>query len=489
MIASIISFSLKSMLCSGVFMAYYMLALKNAQMNGFNRVYLLTAALLSLLLPFAEFELYKVVPVEIPAFPLLHISGKATEELLVNPAATYQYNWQLILTIAYFTVTAAMVLRLVVKSIKIYSLKSKGLQVKTDGFLLVETDDPRAPFSFINMLFWPRHMRQDSPEGKGILMHELAHIKQHHTIDKIFMQIILAASWLNPFNWLIRNELWLQHEFIADRYAIKDRDTETFAKMLLYGVTGSGKLSIVSPFFQSPVKRRLLMLAQPGKCTYRFLRGLLAVPLVLITAFLMAANTKKPVHISRSPNKIVIVLDAAHGGEDAGGKSVFGYQEKDLTLAICKKMAALSKEYNIEVITTRDEDVFPTLKQRLSTSNSSTDAALFLSVHVNKSSATDPRGNDYEIGINPKGSNYDMSILLASSIANKLKIQKLPVKVVDHGAAYLIKENKHPALLIECGNLDDADNIALLSDNDRTETLCRNILSGIVEYNTSIGTK
>jgi N-acetylmuramoyl-L-alanine amidase len=121
------------------------------------------------------------------------------------------------------------------------------------------------------------------------------------------------------------------------------------------------------------------------------------------------------------------------------GKSVYGYQEKDLTLSICKKLVALSKEYNIEIITTRDNDAAYTLEERLNKSNS-TDASVFLSVHLKKSTTTDSRDNSYELGINPKSSNYSKSILLASAIASKLKTQALPVNVVDHGKAYIIPQ-------------------------------------------------
>lgn len=482
MIASILLFSLKSVICSAVFAGYYMMALKNARMNSFNRVYLLAAALLSLLLPFARFEVHNIGPVAVAGFPLLHITAKGAEEVFTETAATNRFNWQAVLVTAYFTVSIVMILQLVIKSIWAYSLRRKGQSMTEEGFVLIKTDDPRAPFSFMNMLFWPTHMRQDSPEGQGILLHELAHIKQHHTLDKILMQIMLAACWLNPFNWLIKKELWLQHEFLADKDAVKDRDSETFARMLLYGVTHSSNRSIINPFFQSPVKRRLLMLTRPAG-TYGFLRGFLSVPVLLMVTGLLAANTKESTVVSGSAKKIVMVLDAAHGGEDGGGKSIYGYVEKDLTLAVCKKLVSLSKEYNIEIITTRDGDAYPSLEERLRISNG-TDAAIFISVHMKKS--TD---NDYELGVNPLSENYNKSILLASSIANKLKNQKIPVKVVDQGKAYIMRGNTHPALIMECGNLDDADNIALLKDDARAEILCRNILSGIVDYYSRAATK
>ncbi len=481
MIESILNFSLKSMTCSGVFVAYYLLVLKHTKMHSFTRIYLLSATFLSLLLPFAKFEFFDVFPAVIPDFPLLDVSAVGANETHTSETIAHQFNWQLLLVILYYTVGIVMVLKLVAKFIWVHYLKMGGVKIKNDGFLLIKTDDPRAPFSFLNMVFWPKEMRQDNPEGISILMHELAHVRQHHTLDKVFMQLMLAASWLNPFNWLIKKEIWLQHEFFADRYAIKDGNSETFAKMLLYSVTNSSNGSIISPFFQSNISRRLTMLSKPAVNTYGFMRRFLSIPLLFAIIFLLSSNTQNS-KIIGSQKRIVLVLDAAHGGEDVGGESIYGQLEKDLTLALCKKIETLSGQYNIGILTTRDVDANYTLEQRLNISNKAEDA-IFISVHVRKNPASNLNDNSYELGVNPESSNYSKGIILASAIANKMKIQKVPVKVVNHRMANVLNGNKHPALIIECGNLDDAYNITLLSDENLREVLCRNILTGIVDYN------
>lgn len=483
---SILSFSLKSALGAAVFVGYYMLALKNARMHRFNRAYLLIAAALSLLLPFTGFEMLRVSPVALPDFPLLKISATGTAEAFTNAASPNSISWPAVFTAGYFAVTLLMLLGLAAKSTGIYFLKSKGQSETKDGFVLVKTDDPRAPFSFMNLLFWPTHLRQYGPEGQSILMHELAHIRQRHTLDKLFIQLILAACWLNPFNWLIRKELWLQHEFLADEYAIGDRDGESFARMLLQSAINTHGPSIINPFFQSPVKRRFLMLTRPARNSYSLLRRFLSIPVLLSAAVLLSAHKTPHAGAAHSAKKIVLVLDAAHGGNDAGGKSVYGYVEKDFTLALCQKLVVLSTEYNIQAITTRTEDVYPSLQERVQKSNSN-NADVFLSVHINQSSAV--RDNTYQLGINPKSRYRDETMLLASAVAGRLKTQHLPVEIVDHSMAYILRENKRPALLIECGNLDDADNVALLKDEARTETLCRNILRGIVDYKAKLNAK
>jgi N-acetylmuramoyl-L-alanine amidase len=416
---------------------------------------------------------------------LLHVTGFGAQEGILEATGARSFNWQAISGQLYFTISVMMVLGLIMRSIQLYRLKTKGRPEQREGFLLIRTDDPRAPFSFMNMLFLPTHMREDNPEGRSILMHELAHIRQHHTLDKLAMELILAACWLNPFNWLIKKELWLQHEFLADKYAIADGNSEAFARMLLYSVSNASNRSVLSPFFQSPIKRRLSMLSRPDGSGYGFWRSVLSIPVLLTAILLLAVNAKTSTAFP-SPKKVIVVLDAAHGGNDAGVKSAYGHQEKDFTLALCKKLTALSKDYNIEIIPTRTEDMSASLQDRVQKSNSN-NADIFLSMHINQSSAV--RDNTYQIGVNPKSGQYSKTMLLASSIAAKLRAQKLPVEVVDLSMSYVLRENSRPALLIECGNLDDADNIALLKDEARSETLCRNILSGIVDYNARLSTK
>lgn len=479
MIEPVFVFILKSVMCSALLMAYYLLVLKNAKMYTFNRFYLLGTAILSIVLPLVKLKVPGVDAVTVPDIPILGITGTGTEIAFTETTGHTLLNWQLLLAIAYSLVSASLMLILIINIQRVYAIKKKGAQQRKEGFVLVLTDDKHAPFSFMNLLFWPSNLQQDSVEGSRILRHEMAHINQLHTLDKIFMQLVIAACWINPFNWFIKKELWLQHEFLADEHAIENGDSELFARVLLYGAANHLNVSIVNSFFQSPIKRRLLMLTKSGKNTRSLLRSFLSIPILLTAVFLLSANTQKTAAVSRSHKKILLVLDAAHGGKDAGGKGIYGDEEKDITLAICKKIVSLSKEYNVKIVTTRDEDTYPTLEERIQKCNS-TEGAIFLSVHVNQSSAV--RDNTYQLGVNPKGLHYDQSILLASSIAYKLKGQKLPVEIVDHSMAYILRENKRPAILIECGNLDDIANIARLKDEAQTEKLCRNLLSGIVDY-------
>ena len=91
---------------------------------------------------------------------------------------------------------------------------------------------------------------------------------------------------------------------------------------------------------------------------------------------------------ARVPGKYTIktiVIDPGHGGRDAGAVGrKFRLKERDLTLAISRKLKNILEDHGIRVIMTRDRDVFIPLEERVRIANSSgTD--LFVSIHINAS--------------------------------------------------------------------------------------------------------
>jgi beta-lactamase regulating signal transducer with metallopeptidase domain len=75
-------------------------------------------------------------------------------------------------------------------------------------------------FHFFNFIFWDEEIDIQTETGQQIFQHELVHVKEKHTLDKLFIQLLLVVFWCNPFFWLIRRELKLIHEFIADKKAV-----------------------------------------------------------------------------------------------------------------------------------------------------------------------------------------------------------------------------------------------------------------------------
>ena len=88
-----------------------------------------------------------------------------------------------------------------------------------------------------------------------------------------------------------------------------------------------------------------------------------------------------------------VVLDPGHGGPDTGATTVGGLQEKNLTLVLAQKTAALLEKEGIKAILTRNTDVQVPLLQRTALANFNR-ANLFLSIHLNSSPASSARGTE-----------------------------------------------------------------------------------------------
>jgi hypothetical protein len=144
---------------------------------------------------------------------------------------------------------------------RIYRLKQSRPGQRIGGCMLIEVRDRRAPFSFLKNLFWQEGADIHDPVQRKILDHELAHIRGGHTYDNLFAQTLAAVFWMNPFYWLIRRELQMVHEFIADDASVAAGDTETFALMLLRAYDDGRYLDPSHHFIHSPIKRRLRMIS------------------------------------------------------------------------------------------------------------------------------------------------------------------------------------------------------------------------------------
>ncbi len=118
--------------------------------------------------------------------------------------------------------------------------------------------------------------------GKQIFKHEVAHIQEKHTHDKLFVNILLIFFWCNPFFWLYRKELNMIHEFIADRKAVADRDTASFAAMILQATYPQHRFGLTNNFFYSPIKRRLLMLTKNNNPRVNYITRVMVLPLVVL---------------------------------------------------------------------------------------------------------------------------------------------------------------------------------------------------------------
>ncbi len=412
-------FLLKSIIISGLMFLYYWFILRNRKLHSFNRFYLLASVVVSIALPFVNFEWYSVSSLHSKtAVKILEAINSNEVEKIPLVKQSLFISFEMVLAGIYLLISAGMLLVLCGRIYWVYRIKAKNSKNRMEGYDMVYTDINKAPFSFMKTLFWKEGIDPEGRQGKQILRHELIHIKLKHSLDKLFMQLVLVAFWINPVYWLIKKELSMVHEFIADEGAIENSNTELFAEMLLVANYGNILPDIVHPFFYSPIKRRIMMLNNLNKASYSILRKLFVLPL-LFSAILLFSFSKKNVVLNRADRKIVMVIDAGHGGEDNGAIAKNGTAEKNMVLKIANKMTQMGEAYNIEVVPTRKGDEYPSLDARAQKANE-VHADLFVSIHINSSDENTVKHAPYEVIADGRGTQYTASSVLASAIIGRL---------------------------------------------------------------------
>jgi hypothetical protein len=286
---------LKTTVCSGILLGYYWLALRNKIYHGYNRFYLLTSVIISLIVPFIEFDFtHYSTRAASSTIKILQVVGSGNEYLdeIIVTAKANQLSGTQLAGLTYTLISLVFIAFLVNGLLRIRKLYKENLRTPFGNICIVDTTARDSPFSFFNLIFWNSGIDMDSETGRQVLKHELVHVREKHSIDKIFINVILAALWCNPFFWLIRRELNMIHEFIADKKSLREGDTATLALMILQTAYPLQNFPMTNQFFYSPIKRRLAMITKSKHSKAGYIARLLALPLFLFIVSAFTIKTK-----------------------------------------------------------------------------------------------------------------------------------------------------------------------------------------------------
>ncbi|SFW60331.1 M56 family metallopeptidase [Chitinophaga sancti] len=270
-----LTYIVKVLICSGVLYGYYALALKNSTLHVWNRIFLLLAPVFSLALPLVQFPFAQQEVV----MRMLEVNAYAPAPL-IKTAATFDIVP--LLYALYIGVVIVLLVRMVLSWRKLKLLAAQGEVQEEAGFTTIRHEGKVSPFSFFSRIFI------NDTLSAPILRHELAHVQGHHTIDKLVMEMLCAVCWYNPFFYLMKRELAMVHEFIADKAAASDMQAD-YAKVLLQTTLQAQSLAGVSTFGQSPVKRRITVLFSP-KTNYSFIKKTFIIPIAIVLLLVMGGQ-------------------------------------------------------------------------------------------------------------------------------------------------------------------------------------------------------
>ncbi len=481
-------FLLKMICSSAILFTYYWFFLRNNRFHAYNRFYLLGIVGLSVCLPMLKLNWWRPAAEEnsslVKLLQVVNGYPSAEHTILQNDSATWSATQ---MAFGFYLLISAVLAFFFVRAIlKIYLLKQQSPSHWHEQILFINTSDKRAPFSFFKNIFWNQDIALETATGQRILKHELVHVQEKHTHDKIFLNIVLILFWCNPVFWLLRKELHLIHEFIADKKAIEDGDTTAFAAMILASSYPKTNFNSINPFFYSPIKRRLQMLTKKNNPLASYISRLLVLPvLCMVVAIFSFSNHANEQSLSVA-KKIKVVINAGHGGTDAGatGNNV---QEKNITLLLAKKIKALNTDPNIELIFTRLEDIYQSPKEIAAFTNQQ-GADLFIALHISSGPMVEnPVGFPATVLVaKDQYENAFASKLFASALIGIFK-ENFNIPIADQpvqgqGSILVLQETKCPAVLIEAGDMRIRRDMDYLSSDEGQTAFAKNILKAIAQF-------
>jgi TonB-dependent SusC/RagA subfamily outer membrane receptor len=479
---------LKVVVCSGILYSYYHFALRNKVFHAWNRFYLLAMIPFSILLPLLEMNIIAPADNGSKIVSAMRIVAGADEYVLnVDSNSGIGWSAELVYLCLYLLVSFSIAVVFTIGLLKLVKMIRKYSPVLLENFYFLNTPEPGTPFSFFRYLVWNQEIPLDTENGRRILEHELVHIREKHSWDKIFIHIMLIFFWINPFFWLARQEMTMIHEFIADRKAVGNGDTEAFAKLILASSFPGHTSLLTHSFFQSSIKRRLAMISKKNNPLVAYVSRLMMIPVVFVMIFAFAVQSE-PTWAKGSPSvtsfgqKYTVVLDAGHGGEDAGAISG-NVKEKELSLALARMVKELNVNPDIELVLTRNSDQTTALADRVKMA-SDKNAQLFLSIHIASAPSPDQKGITAFISsrdLTRQQENVRFASLLLNNLSSVYAVDK-KIKQRENQGVWVLDKNVCPAVILECGYISNTDDRNYISSKANQEKIAKQILRSIEDY-------
>lgn len=184
-------------------------------------------------------------------------------EIVVGSEAVETGNRVFVLSewIGYLYLAGVLVLlvRLVIQAFSLYRLIVRMPEKEINGVRVKCLNVPSGPFSFFRWIFMnPAAVKED--EISEILTHEMAHVRQHHSVDVLLAEMVSICCWMNPFAWLLKREVRLNLEFLADRKVMEAGFATKSYQYHLLGLAYNHKYGLSNNFNFSHLKQRIIMM-------------------------------------------------------------------------------------------------------------------------------------------------------------------------------------------------------------------------------------
>jgi len=337
-----------------LFYLMYVLFLQKETFFTSNRWYFLTGLLLSLILPLITFT--KTIWIEPTPLPEVYEESIPLTYSQVEIPVQETIDWSLILMSAYILISILIILKIGMELVSFFKRIQKQNKQKESDYTLVDSNSAENPFSFFSYIVINKEMFTEE-ELEHILTHESIHVKQKHSFDVLLGKVFCAIFWVNPIIWFYRKAMLQNLEFIADNETFQQIENKyLYQKTLLKVVTHQHDLSITNQFYQSLIKKRIVMLHTNQSHKKNVWKYTTILP--LLVGFMLLFQIETVAQVKENPQKAHAVKVEAIGfswDKNATDEELKSDAEQLKSQGIDYKFSKIKRNKNGEIIAIKIE--------------------------------------------------------------------------------------------------------------------------------------
>jgi len=300
-----IFYIIKVILCTLFFFFIYVVLFEREKMHEFKRMYLLYSLVLSFVIPIVPLPLDIALPLLDRGIAHLYVGNDMMTGLsnqagfgvdipiegdVIAGGKTADYTF--IIKALYGIVAIALLINFMMNIIRLMYYTKKGSTFQSVDEKIVLIKEKLVPFSFGRYIYLNEEDYRNGLIDREMIVHEQAHVRQRHSLDIIFIELLIALFWFNPVLLLYRRAIKQNHEFLADDAVLKAENNITrYQNILISIISKTGSTGLASSLNYSTIKKRFIMMKRETSQRKAICRKLLSIPTLLFAVCMFSMHT------------------------------------------------------------------------------------------------------------------------------------------------------------------------------------------------------
>lgn len=263
--------------CLIAFYLLYASAFSKQRFFQLNRWYLIFGALLSFIIPALQFN---TAVTDMPAM-YNALLEQITITGVLNESVPPSLGLNTVIWLIYLSGVAVLAVRFLSQLTGILSLIRSATSTSAGkGYSLVYLRKAEFIGSFFRYILWSDQNNLNNTEARLVIEHEAVHAREGHSYDVMMIEVIGIVLWFNPFIYLFKKAISVNHEYIADQ-AVAQSEPQKYINLIATQALSTNGIQLTSSFNSSQIINRIKML-NTNTTRSTITRYLLVTPLLLL---------------------------------------------------------------------------------------------------------------------------------------------------------------------------------------------------------------